>query len=301
MRFLRWFLTALIVFFVVGGGGFIMVREGLLFWAENRIESDVNYLQRTNTWAAVGERCLLETGTEAENLQLRFLNNHQYVLEVGCGSSQYFAWSEVEELPWMVKKTTGTAGFVVPITDRSVSGEITLELWNQHKLIHTDGEKLLIDWGKTDVVSDSLISSCQAHGLTCCDPVHEAGIGEGFSKAVNDCQDSCFSSCVRRPNLLFFQTDPATDATTREVHLSKANTFMLFNYTFESNEAPVKEVVLDFGDGTRETFNTASGKTTKEYTCDQDECHYTAHVSAVDERGIESPDLRISQIEIVIQ
>lgn len=302
MRFLRWFITVFFVLVFGVGGSFLLVRELLLIWAEYQLESDIRLVQRTNTWASSGERCLTEAGAPPVNLQLRFLNSREYVLEVACEGASYFAWSPIKTLPWQVKKTTGTAGVVVLIATRSLSGEITLSLWGQNKLIVAEGEAIQTSWGKSSLISDSIVSSCQAHGLTCCDPVREAGTGDLFSRAVNDCQTSCYTACVRRPNLLFFQTDPPADPSTRQVKLSRDNTFMLLSYTFEERaESPIKEVIIEFGDGTQETFNTATGKVTKEYSCEQTECHYTARISAVDGNGISSPDLRINELEIVIQ
>jgi hypothetical protein len=146
-----------------------------------------------------------------------------------------------------------------------------------------------------------MVSSCVAHGLTCCDPVAEMGVGEPFSRGVNDCQNSCYSACQERPNLLFFQTDPPADLTTRVVQLTKGNTFMLFNFTFATPTVEIRKIVLDFGDGAQEEFTTPIGKTTHEYNCDQDACHYVASIRAVDQNGVTSADLRINQIQIVVQ
>lgn len=301
MRFLRWFVSLLCLLIGVGVGTFFLVREGLLIMAEQQLEKDIRFLQTTNTWSSAGENCQLKTGLPADRLQLRFLNPREYVLEVACGEIAYVPWSELKSLPWQVTKTTGSAGFVLPITSREASGEITLHLWGEDKVFQVDGMDFRTRWGKTDLISDSLVSSCTAHGLICCDLVHEIGEGNSFSRAVNDCQDSCYTQCLRRPNLLFFETDPALDAQTRAVVLSKQNTFVLFNYTFETNEADLQTVTLDFGDGTQETFSSPIGKATKTYDCQAEECRFTARISAVDTRGVPSPDLRINQLEIIVR
>jgi len=302
MRFIKWFLSFLIFLVVVGGGSVFLLREGLLFWAHSEITQDIAFLQRTNTWADMATKCLEESGSPANRLQLRFLDDRQYVLEIACeGSFQYFPWSEVRTLPWQVKKTTGSAGFVVPIDGRTLEGEVTLSLWLRNILIQSESGQVKVRSGKSTLLTDSMVSSCVAHGLTCCDPVSEMGVGELFSRGVNDCQENCFTACEARPNLLFFQTDPPADLSTRVVQLTKGNTFMLFNFTFATPQTAIQKIVLDFGDGTQEEFTTAIGKTTHEYNCLEDSCHYVASIRAVDQNGISSADLRINQIQIVVQ
>ncbi len=302
MRFIKWFLSFLIFLVVVGGGSFLITREALLIWAQNRISRDVTFLLRTNTWSNVTDQCLSEVGSPVNRLQLRFLNDREYVLEVACeGSFQYYPWSETKTLPWQVRKTTGNAGFSIPLDHRAIQGEITLNLWLRNIILTAEDENLAVRSGESTILSENIVSSCQAHGLTCCDAITEQGVGDVFSRGVNDCQETCYRSCQSRPNLLFFQTDPAADSATRQVKLDAENTFMLFNYTFATPQADVQEVVLDFGDGTQETFSTAIGKTTHEYSCQQDACHYVASIKATDQQGVSSADLRISQIEIVVQ
>ncbi len=301
MRFLRHFFSFILVLAIVTIGGWFLFREAWLMWAENQVLADIRFLQRTNSWSGTASSCLDETGTPAVNIQLRFLNNQEYVLEVACEDARYFAWSEVKKLPWKVIKTTGSAGFVVPIDERTVNGEITLSFWDQNKLLSGSGSDVKVKWGKSKLVSESLISSCMAHGLTCCDLESEVGVGDVFSRAVNDCQSACFSACSSRPNLLFFQSDPPADATTRQVTLDRNNTFVLFNFTVEQSDRPIKQVVIDYGDGTSEVFKTYQGKATKQFDCDQPECRYTVQITAMDEGGVSSADQRISQLEIVIQ
>jgi hypothetical protein len=301
MRFLRLFFTLFLSIVIVGGGSFLLLREGQLFWAQWQIHSDLKSLQRNNSWTPIGERCSQETASMPSHLQLRFLNDREYILEVGCEGSQTFSLAPKRKLPGMVKKTTGSAGFILPLNSREIQGEITLTLWKQNWLIQGNGETIISTWGETTVISDRLISSCQAHGLTCCDPVREIGEGQLFRQGVNDCQESCYPSCLRRPNLLFFQSDPPVDATTRITKVSRENTFMLFSYTFETDEADLSEVVLNFGDGTKQTSTLASDRITKEYNCPQGGCHYQVSIRATDTRGVESSQLNINEIEVIVE
>lgn len=301
MRFLKHFFSYILIIAILLVGGGLIWRESWLILAENQVLTDVRFLQRTNSWSGVASNCLDQTGTPAVNIQLRFLNNHEYVLEVACEDARYFAWSDVKKLPWRVSKTSGSAGFVVPIDGRTVNGEVTLSFMGQYKLLQGKAQEVEVSWEQSSLLSDSLISSCQAHGLTCCDLATEVGLGEAFSRGVNDCQAACYAVCVRRPNILFFQSDPPADAITRQVKLNRNNTFILFNYTVEQTDQPLKRVTIDFGDGTSESFDTHRGKATKEFACDQPECRYTVQISAMDEGGVSSANQRISKLEIVIQ
>ena len=301
MRFIKNFFKWLLTLVLIGVVGFFVFREAMLFIAENQIRRELRLLQRTNTWSEVGQRCWMEEEVGATQLQLRFLNDQEYVLEVSCENFQYFPWSEVKSLPWEVKKTTGSAGFWVDVDSREVQGEITLELLNQAKKITGEGKTISSSWGKSDLLSTNLVSSCQAHGLTCCDPVTQAGQGELFSLAVNDCQESCYSSCLLRPNVLFFQTDPALDSVSRLTTVAKDNPVVIFSYAIQDTNVPLSEVEINFGDGTKETFTTLTGQVTKEFACSSSECRYYVTLKATDNRGVVSYDSRISALEVLVK
>lgn len=302
MRFIKIFLKFLLLIIILALGAYFSFQEGSIFWAKNMLKQDISYLQRTNQWVDASNQCLEKTGEAASRLQLRFLDNKRYQLEVACVNEKYIPLKPTKQLPTLVKKTTGWSGFKVSLQPRYVSGSVTLQIWGRSTTLTGEGEDIVSKIGTTTDSSTLLITSCEAHGLSCCDPLYEAGQGNQMINGVNDCNQSCFSSCVRRPNLILFQSDPAMNIATRQVNLDKSNTFVLFNYSFEENDNHLQEIIIDFGDGTTEQLSSESwGKVTKQYSCNQPECNYTATIKAIDSQGIESATMPLSKINIVIR
>lgn len=301
MRFLRIFFKFLIIITLVSAATFFTVRELLLWWSGYSLGRQLTFLQRTNQWVEASNVCLEETGEEAKRLQLRFIDSRHYQLEVACANEQYVSLKDELELPPLIEKTTGWPGFSVSLPDKRVSGEVTLQLGGRARTIQAREDELITRNGRSEQSSSLLITSCEAHGLRCCDETYEVGQGQQMKNGVNDCNQSCFQSCQRRPNVLLFQTDPPLDVATRQLHLSKQNTFVLFNYAFEKTDRSLKQVTIDFGDGTSENLGLELiGSTTKEFQCDQAECRYQVSIKAIDESGISSGDLPLNRIQVVI-
>jgi len=276
------------------------VREGLLWLAVRQVTGDLDFIQRTNQWQSYESKCYQEGGlASARQIQLRFLNSAEYVLELGCEN-----YTEVEfqrhELPFSVRKTTGTAGFIFDLRTNTLSGAITLEFLDQATVIEAREDGVDTYWGKTTVVSDNLVSSCEAHGFQCCDSVLEQGQGAHFRTGVNDCQEQCYASCLIRPNLILFQTDPLLDPVARTVEVSKSVPTVFFQYAFGTGSQSVKEVVIRYGDGTEERSSQTKGEFVKQYECQEETCLYRAQIQAVDQSGIPSSVTRIAEVDIVL-
>lgn len=300
MRFLRLFFAFLFSLLVIVGGGYFIIREGMLFFAVRQVTSDLSFMVRTNQWQSLESQCFQEGGlASARQLHLRFLNSKEYVLEVGCENFTSIEFQR-DVLPYGVRKTTGTAGFIFDLRSDTLAGAITMEFMDQSRVIESRDEGVTTYWGKTTVVSDNLISSCQAHGFQCCDAVLEQGQGEVFRTGVNDCQEQCYSSCLVRPNLILFQTDPLLDPVLRRVEVSKSVPTVFFQYAFGTGSQPFKEVVITYGDGTEERSSEAKGEFVKQYDCQEAQCEYRAQIQAVDQAGIPSSLTRISEVDIVL-
>jgi len=300
MRFLRLFFAFLFSLLLLVGGGYFIIREGALWFAARQVTADLSFMMRTNQWQSLETKCFQEGGlASARQLQLRFLNSKEYVLEVGC---ENFTSVEFQRhvLPYGVRKTTGTAGFIFELRNGTLAGAITLEFLDQSRVIESSDEGVITYWGKTMVVSDNLISSCQAHGFQCCDANLEQGQGEAFRTGVNDCQEQCYASCLVRPNLILFQTDPLLDPVARKVEVSKSVPTVFFQYAFGTGSQPFKEVVITYGDGTEERSSEAKGEFVKQYDCQEDSCEYRAQIQAVDQAGIPSSVSRIAEVDIVL-
>lgn len=116
---------------------------------------------------------------------------------------------------------------------------------------------------------------------------------------VIDCPGRCFDSCLQRPTLLSFQSDPQPSSPeSRIVELSGQTAIVFFGYSFDGQEAEIDTVVIDFGDGTSETLTESQGRIEKEFTCQQVPCTYEVTIRAVDTRGISSPETRLSGLTV---
>lgn len=300
MRFLRLFIIFLFWLLVLIGGGYFFIREGALFLASRQIRNDVSFLMRTNQWQSLQSQCYQDGGLSgARQLQLRFLNGKEYALELGCENYKNIEIAK-KTLPFSVRKTTGTAGFLYDLNSQQLSGAITLRFWDQSQVLQALEGSLDSYWGETTVVSDTLISSCAAHGFQCCDPVLQQGQGDVFRTGVNDCQEQCFASCLQRPNLILFQTDPLLDPVARTVEVSKSVSTVFFRYAFGQGSHPLQEVKITYGDGTQETATELSGEFVKQYACEEETCTFRAQIQAVDSGGTPSSLTRIAEVDIVL-
>lgn len=301
MRFLRLFIAFLLAVLLVGGGGYLAVREGILWWAARQVSGEVQFLMRTNQWQNLVSKCYEGNNVAvAKQLQLRFTDGVQYVLEVGCDNYRTVEMKR-GQLPLSVVKTTGTAGFIYDLQSRTVTGALTLHFLDQDRVVEARTDEVVTYKGATTVVSDSLITSCRAHGFQCCDVALEQGQGTLFRTGVNDCQDSCYAACVRRPNLILFETDPLlADPVARRVEVSKSVPTVFFQYAFGEGDGTLQQVVINYGDGTRDSSTEKQGEFVKQYTCDEETCTYHAQIQAIDGAGIQSSLTRIAEIDVVL-
>lgn len=301
MSFLSLFFRWVVLLIVVSTIGFFGARELLLFAASQQVAQDARLVSQTSRWKEQVNGCSggLVTETPYDGFQLRFTSPTTYNMEVHCLSAAPAVWQN-KQLPYGVTKTTGSAGFYYDFVNKTLSGELTLELWGQKRLVYVDGEKTGHNWGQSLLRAQLPASVCASHGLVCCDSTLQIGQDEPLSAGVTDCPGQCFQSCQQRPVLLSFQADPFMEYETREVPVYGDNTLVLMMYVFDGQESPVKRVVIDFGDGTQQEFTTPTGQAQKTYACAQKPCRYTATIFAEDERGIVSAQTRISTMTVII-
>ncbi len=300
MTFLNVFFRFVALFLFLAVFGYFASRELILFYAGNQVVNDIKQLSRETNWKNLVDLCQSTIVTQApfNGFQLRFTSGKSYNLEVSCVSALPALW-KAKELPFGVVKTTGTPGFYFDYENKNLSGEITLELWGQKRIVYGDTSGAGQTWGKTELRGNVPASVCAAHGLLCCDAQQEIGEGDAQSEGVTDCSGQCYPSCVRRPVLLSFQSDPFADYQTREVPLRGSN-LVIFSYVVDDRDAPLKNVTIDFGDGTSQELTTRTGQATKTYECATQPCRYTARIVAQDSRGVETAATRLSELTIIV-
>lgn len=298
MSFIRLFFIFVVLSFLFGVIGFFGGREFVLYWASQGVARAGQQITRPTTWKNYVTGCPTEItsqGPAFSGFQLRFIDQVTYALEVRCQGADSVLRAEYQ-LPWGVKKTTGSAGFYYDYEPQTLNGEVTLEFWGQTKSIVTEGSDTFRQtWGKSNYQASLPASACVAHGFQCCSATEEVGQGSQQLYGVTDCPDTCYSQCLQRPVALSFQTNPAVDHENRQILIPGTSTLVLFAYAFDQIESPIKEVVVDFGDGQQASFSTPNQEFSHEYECRQTTlCIFPVTVRAIDQRGIESAVTRLT-------
>lgn len=302
MNFLKILFSFLFLLLILAAGLFLIGREFWLFSAAQQVRNSAVDVTRVNRWTDFLIGCIPDEESQESvynGFQLRFINERQYQLEVNCLQRDPVVM-EAMQLPAMVVKTSGSAGFFYNLEERSLSGEVTLEFLGRSRTVSVNTEQQVAQRsGATEYWSPNPRSFCSAFGYTCCDAVTQSPVGEGLSSGVVDCPGSCFSSCQQRPVLLSFQSDPRVDAETRATRIQGSSVLVIFSFLFDDSESAIREVTIDFGDGENELVFTAEGRFEKEYRCESaGGCIYTVTIQAEDERGIQSAVTRLSELTI---
>ena len=288
---IRFAVIGMLLFFV----GFFGGRELLLYIASAQVVTDARIVAQPPRWKDQSPQCAQSSieGQNFDGFQLRFLDDHSYALEVRCiGIAP--AVKETKTLPFGVKKTTGTAGFFFDHVTQNFTGEITLVLWGQKKTIFVDENDAVAQvWGETQARSAVPVSACLAHGLRCCDPVQQAGVGEVVGEGVSDCPGQCYQSCQQRPLLLSFQTDPPGEYEQRRLRLPELSALVIFSYVVDDRESPVGKVTISYGDGTTAELTQSTGQFTKEFQCQTAPCRFAVTLEVEDQRGISLAQSRL--------
>lgn len=264
-------------------------RELWLVYAEQQLMDGLNSISKVSSMRRTGPSCPVGG---IEGAQVRFLSNTEYVFEWRCAESQTTIEQKKGALPRFVQKVPGSAGLIS--NDPDVEGSaINLELWGRTKEVVS---------GSTDPETwQSPGSVCSGFGYVCCNPLEEAGAGGAPPAPATDCPNECFSSCKQRPLILGFRTDPPMELTSRLVELRGRNTEVLFSYIVQDLDDGIREVVIDFGDGSEQKFTKDRDTAQHRYLCASPPCSFTATLRVTDVLGNESVASGISKVEVMVR
>jgi hypothetical protein len=302
MRVLRFFLTSLVMLAIVAGLGFLVTREALLFWGMSTLRSSVSRMRTASVNLEPYVRdCQKRGGSDLsesiiERIQTKFTSSSEFQVEIIC--RQFFLDPiivETKMLPPFVMKAAGSSGLVWDAASTSV----TLEVWGrQRSLILEENQPTYTNQTPSTPLGSGPVAACQGYGFSCCSLETAQGEGDQIT-AANDCPKSCFSSCVSRPIVLSFSSDPFYDPENRQLAI-KASESVVFSYVLDFGGQPMGTVTIDFGDGKSESFTESDGTVNHEYSCAQAQCQYLARVKAEDPRGITSADSAVTKITVVV-
>ena len=280
---------------------FFGTREVLLWYARVQLAGEVEKLRtvakNSNEYALMCK----STFTFAEDtfalagVQIRFLDDHTYQSEVVCAQR---ARDPIPlrsgSLPYGVARKPGSSGllFVVGSPAHTLV-ELTF-LWRtiQYSVIDVSAKEKNVDYP---------VAACAGWGYACCDTVTQVPKGIAPPGDVSDCRSSCYSACQNRPIILSFRSDPPAPFDTRTVRLINGQHQATLAYIVAGSDAPIKSVIIDFGDGATQRLTEERDSVSHDYVCTQPSCQYTASITATDVNGLESPSLQTSMLNIVLE
>lgn len=304
------FLLGVVVVFYVG-------REALLWWTVYTFKNSIKSVQiaAQGTYdAQCNQR--LGTGGLSATLQIRFLSSREYVLEAACDQ---FANApiliETGELGMFMSKRPGSSGIIVGAESSFVELvafekeaqvikkilPIPLFFIERSRVVGIENMRIVSRaLAPGEHLQQGPVTSCEGYGYQCCSLASEKGVGEQIT-GLSDCKESCFSSCVNRPVVLSFNTNPVLDMRTRQVMISSGGG-VEFSYVSDGDATDSIQAILDFGDSTQPgAINGEDGTLSHVYTCMSSPCTYTAKLKLIDKWNIESAPSTVSTVTVIVQ
>lgn len=316
MRILLSILKFSTVLIVLSVALFLVSREALLISATHLLTSSLGELQRAGMKGTHIGQCQnrgfgVVDGSNAV-LQLRFLTNSEYVLEAKCSetSNETILLSR-KNLPPFVTKVQGGSGFAL-LGRSAVEIEVfrsfeemvkSFLFFEPNFLVRTktigaeDGE-IIEDYSPLDF-DNGPVTSCTGYGYFCCDAVAQKGAGEQII-GLSGCEERCYSSCVTRPVVLSFTTNPFFDFKERTLQLRNGET-VEFTYVADVPSGSTVQALFDFGDGATQELTGDNATASHTYTCKTGRCEYPVSLKLLDNWGIESIVSDISKVTIIVE
>jgi len=298
MRIISFLITSIIILAVLLVGGGLLARESLMVLGTSSVRSSLTILhQLSRDNLQFARQCREKGGNNSDvatigGLQLRFLDNRNYVIEVICNQFQSDPIViERYSLPMFVTKSPGSSGIIWG-NDRSA---VQIESFGRKEVLGVEGEEVKSYAAGSVDLGITPISTCAGYGHQCCQQETTAGQGLPFTGVV-DCPKNCYSACQPRPIFLSLNTDPFMDELSR-ITDAKAGEPMTFSYVASFDVKTPITITIDFGDGQQETFSTLTGKASHQYACLTASCTYQVKLSAKAANNIEAAQTPIMSMK----
>jgi hypothetical protein len=300
MRILSLIVKYLIILLLLALVGGLLGREILLTTAVNNIKNSLIDLRKSANQGAYQDQCA-KKGIQLEaqdrpTFQLRFTSPTEYVLEAICGqlNRDPISLGAKQSLPKFVKKVSHNAGI---IWGSELSG-VRLAIYNRSAAVGVLDEEI-VKFDQDQEFGLGPVSVCEGYGFNCCQPESLQGTGQQLTGVLN-CANSCYTSCVARPMVLSFNSQPFPGKQNRTVRITNGQE-VIFSYVIDSSPKDQLAVKLSFGDGKAQSFSTPQDSASHVYQCLKDSCIYTAWLGVTNQAGVSSADLPISKIKIVVR
>jgi hypothetical protein len=302
MRIIKLLIFSFLFLGVVGGGIFLAGREILLSIGVAQMKSafkEVSNMTRNSGSYALECRkkgIVNLDSSSIKAMQIRFISDSEYQIEVIC---RQFSLDPIlvrkAELPRFVSKTPGSSGM---IWGEALSG-VSLEVFGKTKSVFVE-EKNIYE-GTLAEIEGAIgpLTSCEGQGFECCQTETSLGQGEQLTNVTN-CSNNCFSSCIKRPVVLSFSTQPFLDKKTRIARLKKKEELTVA-YVIDPAGSDLLDVSIDFGDGTIESLSEFNGRATHTYECGKDSCQFDLKIFATNDAGIITAQTPITNLKVIVQ
>lgn len=332
MRIIKFFLLSLLSLLMISSLIFLLGREIILLWGAKTLQAHYRSLQSKNysNWCVEKFTYAQEAWT-----QLRFVSNKAYQLEVVCAdfTSTPLLIASYQLPPFLAKNSGGT-GFIKD--ERNLPFFLELSIFGRSAYLYLEDQQLHFSYTAPPDLDYQAgpLSSCQAHGFTCCRLDVENGVGNQLTQVL-DCPKSCYQSCLLRPLFLSFNSNPSKDAESQVVEINGAET-LTFSYVlgngkedvfagqidqnassswleklqtawgarFKSSQPTLALpalVTITFGDGQTWQSQNLQDTVDHRYVCQTSSCYFQAQISAQDAQGARSLDNETNQITVKVR
>lgn len=300
MRILKFLLKSGLIILGTLVIGALLGREVLLLMGVNQVKSSLTTLRRTELNGDYYQQCIRKGASPIDGelfalLQLRFDSDNHYLLEVLCNQYSFDPIVLKEEtLPIFVTKVAGDSGLIWG-DDLSA---VRLEIFGRQTAVGVKNRKIIrLDHGQALGIAP--LTTCQGFGFECCQLESELGQGRQLEEA-RDCPRTCYESCQARPVLLAFRTDPAVVSYGEPLEIRSGQT-VTFSYVLDPGQAEAVKTIIDYGDGQQEEMLAVEAQVSHTYQCQQTACEYQVKLMAENEFGVETADLPINNLRIMVK
>ena len=300
MRIIKFLFKSIVFVIIIGGLGFLLAREILMFVSVGKIKSSLSTLRSASVQKSYFTKCrekgsVFIDGDDPAMMQLRFISANEYVLEVLC--SQFSIdpiLLEQEQLPMFVNKVVGSSGIIWGDTRSGIA----LEIFNRQKIVGVE-DRIITTFSADSELGIGPVTSCTGYGFSCCKYESEQGLGEQFAGSM-DCPKTCFSSCASRPIVLSLNTQPFLDLEERSVTITNGES-LTFSFVIDAGFDNSVSVKFDYGDGKTDVFYVDNQIFTHTYQCSGQKCSYQAKLSVENDEGVSAIDLPIMNMIVLVK
>ncbi len=311
MRFLKLFLKYLILgSIVIPAVGFIVINV-LVYVQAVSLSDAISSAKKLSVRPAHTRDCISSGEYEIVPLygyQLRFIDDREYVVEAVCINEKGPFEVSTGMLDFGIKKLPGFSGVMFPLKpEGQIDGKVVIGMYFSKWSIEVgDMANMIIRYvTNADKISpgkDAASSTCSGWGYKCCNYLMEVGEGKKYSENISDCAGGCYDSCLQRPSILIFTTDPEMiDQKNRLVEITKKEPGVVFSYSTQDVDSEELMATIDYGDGESAASSNQTDQFSHYYNCQKTVCTYEVNLLVEDSGGLENTKSRISTITVRVK